>query len=89
MSKFFSIKDIESQQPAQEDKGDIKIQKFQQLHQYKVKHLKDLMGGFPAAGEIFFLWTVNSFNAFTFIPYLINHAGSISELIISTYSINN
>ena len=42
----------------------------------------------PAPGEIVFLWTCNSFNAFTFIPYVIKYSGMIEELSISTYSIN-
>lgn len=60
-----------------------------ELHHFKVNNIKELLGRYPAKDKIYFLWTVNSFNAFTFIPYLINHTGSINELVISTYSINN
>lgn len=42
----------------------------------------------PEQQEAFFIWTVNGFNAFTFIPYILSTSGKISELVISTYSIN-
>lgn len=31
------------------------------------------MGSYPMPGEDFFLYTLNSFNAFTFIVYIIKH----------------
>lgn len=61
--------------------------KFLAEHYKKIDSLKNL-GGLPQKGEIFFLFTLNSFNAFTFIPYIISQSGQIQELIISTYSIN-
>lgn len=38
---------------------------------------------------MFFFETTKSFNAFTFIVYLIRHAGVIDSLFIATYSIND
>ncbi len=62
--------------------------KFDEMHERKIASLKMLMGDLPKDNEIFFLETTNSFNAFTFIVYLIKHAGRIDELFIATYSIN-
>ena len=61
---------------------------FENMHIEKVNSLKQLMGRVPGRGEIYFLWTLNSFNAFTFITYIIKHFGTIRQLTFSTYSIN-
>lgn len=61
---------------------------FENMHTEKVNSLKQLMGRVPGRGEIYFLWTLNSFNAFTFITYIIKHFGTIRQLTFSTYSIN-
>lgn len=61
---------------------------FENMHIEKVNSLKQLMGRVPDRGEIYFLWTLNSFNAFTFITYIIKHFGTIRQLTFSTYSIN-
>lgn len=63
-------------------------EKFIKMHMFKVENLKNLNGRFPEADEIFFIWTMKSFNAFTFIPYVIKSAGVIDNLVFSTYSIN-
>lgn len=62
--------------------------KYLAEHYQKVESLKNLNGHLPQMGEVFFLFTLNSFNAFTFIPYIIKERGQIHELVISTYSIN-
>jgi len=89
-SKFFNINDLEDDQVEQEteDRSGILAQEFLNTHEHRIESIKQLAGSLPAPGEIYFLWTVNSFNAFTFIPYVIRELGSIDELIISTYSIN-
>ncbi len=63
-------------------------ERFENMHLEKVNSLKQLLGRVPGQGEIFFLWTLNSFNAFTFITYVIKHFGKIKQLTFSTYSIN-
>ncbi|HPS61871.1 MAG TPA: hypothetical protein PLK82_02360 [Bacteroidales bacterium] len=81
--------DIEDQYDiSNEDKSGLIAEKFLQLHSERIDSIRSLAPRFPREGEIFFLWTVNSFNAFTFIPYIIRHSGVINELILSTYSIN-
>ena len=58
------------------------------VHTEKIHGLKQLLGRLPKPGEIFFLWTLNSFNAFTFVAYTVKHCGVIDELLFSTYSLN-
>jgi hypothetical protein len=72
----------------QEDKSGVMVEQFLQMHGERIESIKNLLGRIPGDGEIFFLWTVNSFNSFTFIPYIIKECGIIEELILSTYSIN-
>lgn len=61
---------------------------FDEMHEAKISTLKMLAGRLPDNNEILFLETTNSFNAFTFIVYLIKYAGRIDKLFIATYSIN-
>ena len=95
--KFFDIKDLDRPRilPGEETglqtkKSNSKALrvKFDAMHFEKVSTLKMLCGRLPEEDEIFFLETTNSFNAFTFIVYLIKHAGRIENLYIGTYSIN-
>lgn len=89
MGKYFSIEDINKARPvpSEENSGALGL-KFLDIHNMKLESIKHLLGKLPLENEIFFIWTLKSFNAFTFIPYLIKYAGTIDELIISTYSIN-
>lgn len=71
------------------DKAGIRVTKFLKLHYEKVESIKQLTGRLPLPGEMYKLWTINSFNAFTFLPFLISECeAAITELIISTFSIN-
>lgn len=89
MKKFFDIEDLGIPvDDAPEQKSGLHVEKFLQLHERRIESIKALAGRLPEPGEVFFLWTVNSFNAFTFIPYIIRHCGRIDELILATYSIN-
>lgn len=90
MSKFFDIECLgeEPKATGQETRSGILVEKFLDSHEERIESIKDLTGRLPVEGEIFFLWTVNSFNAFTFIPFLIKECGAIDELILATYSIN-
>lgn len=90
-NRFFDIEDLDkevSSDAPEEDKSGLLAEKYLEIHQYRVEAIKHLSGRIPAEGEIFFLWTVNSFNAFTFIPFIIKQCGIIQELVLSTYSIN-
>jgi len=89
-SKFFNIDNLDTNAVEQEpeDKSGILTEKFMAIHTERIENIKKLTLGIPGQDEILFLWTINSFNAFTFIPYIISECGIINELIISTYSIN-
>ncbi len=80
--------DQQSDSTPREEKSTSAAERFERLHTEKVRSLKQLVGRVPEPGEVFFLWTLNSFNAFTFITYIIKYFGAIRKLIFSTYSIN-
>jgi hypothetical protein len=91
--KLFSLSDIQpkelEEQPVdQSDRSEVLRTKFVQKHCEKVASLKNLMGSYPMPEEAFFLYTLKSFNAFTFIVYIIKNVGVIDELTFSTYSLN-
>jgi hypothetical protein len=87
MPKLFEISQLRA--PLEKaDASGIMADRFLQLHEHKLEGLKKLAGKLPQPGEAYFLWTLKSFNAFTFIPYVIRQEGVIHELTISTYSIS-
>jgi hypothetical protein len=97
MGRFFDIKEKlsrpdmkgeESSITTKESNSKALREKFDSMHDQKIATIKMLCGRLPEENEIFFLETTNSFNAFTFIVYLLKHAGRIDELFIATYSIN-
>jgi hypothetical protein len=61
--------------------------RFLSEHERRISSIKELINP-PEPGEVIFLFTEKSFNAFTFIPYVLKLHGQIQELVISTYSIN-
>ena len=93
MNKLFSLNELnkkaEEIRDQRKDKSSMFAAKFLDKHNLKVDNLKSLTGRFPDSGEAFFLWTLNSFNAFTFIVYVIKQCGVINDLTLSTYSIND
>jgi hypothetical protein len=92
MTKLFSISDLQTFKTVDEsDKNDSAMlaESFLEVHNFKLESLKKLVPSLPNSNQIFFIWTINSFNAFTFIPHIIKNAGQIDELIIATYSINS
>ena len=89
MQRRFSIDEIKI--PAKEpvlDKAGFLAETFYKVHCEKINSIKNLITRLPDIGEIFLLSTLNSFNAFTFVPFIIKNCGVIDELIITTYSIN-
>ncbi len=88
-NKLFDIDQLQrSPGKMPEDRSLILRERFLSLHEEKVESLKQLGGRLPGQGEMFMIWTMKSFNAFTFIPYLIGELGRIDYLVLSTYSIN-
>lgn len=55
---------------------------------FKVDSLRNLMGRLPRQGEIFFIETMKSFTAFTFIVHVLKSIGYINHVYIATYSTN-
>lgn len=97
MTKFFDINEMLKQPDMKGEESEISTKKtngkalrikFDALHLEKLKTLKMLCGRLPEENEVFFLESTNSFNAFTFLVYLVKHAGRIDDLLIKTYSIN-
>jgi len=97
MARFFDIKELTAKPDMKGEESGLNTResnskslrvRFDTMHEQKVSTLKMLCGRLPEENEVFFLETKNSFNAFTFIVYLIKHAGRIEELLIKTYSIN-
>lgn len=90
---LFDLNKIKEAQPVSADEQatdkDAKLSmRFLADHYKRVESVKALVGQPPEQGECLFLWTEKSFNAFTFVPYLIKERGHIDELTLSTYSIN-
>lgn len=61
---------------------------FESMLTFKVNSLKELCGRLPGEKEAFFIETVKSFTAFTFIVYIMKNAGYVKHLYIATYSTN-
>lgn len=55
---------------------------------FRVESLKNLMGRLPHQGEIFFIETMKSFTAFTFIVHVLKAVGYINHVYVATYSTN-
>lgn len=88
--KLFSLSEISAQEKNEKpgDRSEVLRMKFLRKHEAKIESLKNLLGQTPESGEAIFLYTLKSFNAFTFIVYVIKHVGVIEELCLSTYSLN-
>lgn len=86
---LFSLQELTQKNKNKEPEHEgAQADKFINIHTQKIESLRNLTEGLPSEGEAVFLWTVKSFNAFTFIPFVIKESGCIDELVITTYSIN-
>lgn len=83
--KYFSLEEVKEER----HNARLYSARFERLHFFRIQNLKELCGRMPDEEELFFIETKKSFNAFTFIVYLIRHAGVIENLFIATYSIND
>lgn len=88
MSGIFNINDVKPKAIAN-NKAAVLRDNYLQMHDVRLQTLKELAGRLPNTGEFFALWTQKSFNAFTFIPFLIKEAKIIDNLVVTTYSINS
>ena len=92
---LFSFSDLKSTLAPAADAADgsskqqgISVFKYIDSKAFSISNIKDLAPNLPAPGEIFFLWSVKSFNTFSFILYIIETSGKIKELTLSTYNIS-
>lgn len=85
MNPYFDLNDIYNERI----NARMHIHRFERMHGIKLENLKQLCGRLPDENECFFIETTKSFNAFTFIVYLIRNTGYIENLFIATYSIND
>lgn len=84
MSYYFSLNDLRREMAD----SHLYSRRFEEMLTFKLNNLKELCGRLPASREVFFIETKKSFTAFTFIVYLIKHAGRVRHLCIATYSTN-
>lgn len=85
MNRYFDLRELKRDM----NRSRVFKNRLENAHLFKIRNIKDLCGNLPADGEQFFLETTKSFNAFTFIVYIIKHSGRIDKLSIATYSIND
>ena len=86
--RFFDINEIsENKVSTGEESSGAMVIKFLKIHTERIAGLRNLIN-IPKPEETTIIWTVKSFNAFTFIPFIFQHFGIIEELTISTFSIN-
>ena len=92
-NRFFDLDEIGNKDPVNEefpsDKVGIRVAKFMKIHYERIESVRQLIGRLPAAGDMYKLWSINSFTAYTFLPFLIDVCqAEISELIITTFAFN-
>ena len=88
MRKLFAEASEEAVHPEREtDKSEQLTTQFWQMHAERIESLKKLVS-IPQPEQCTFLWTMKSFNAFTFIPFCLSHFGRIDEIYLSTYTIS-
>lgn len=63
------------------------VSKYLIAHYQKIANIERDIGRLPEREEFFFLQSDNSFNAFTFIPWILEQK-QVKHLFASTYSIN-
>ena len=88
---LFQFNDIETEKSDEavsisEKKQSIKIEKYLSLHSMALNNINELNGRLPLSSEIYFIWTLRTFNTFTFIQYIIDKSERIDELTISSYN---
>ena len=88
---LFSFDDIKAKQrdeavSKQDKKQSVLVEKYLSLHTIALNNINDLAGRLPADKELFFIWTLRSFNTFTFLQYIISKSERIDDLVISSYN---
>lgn len=89
MSKpLFNIEDLKgSSKDGSDRKQSATMKVFEKKHCQAVNNIGELISP-PSPGEIYFIWSLRSFNAFSFIKYFLEHKGPIDDLIITSYNMS-
>ena len=87
MNKFFTLPEIGEKNIGASSASGSFVSKYLAAHYQKVAAVKKDIKRLPESEEFFFLQSDNSFNAFTFIPVVLEHQ-SAKHLYATTYSIN-
>ncbi|MGI0106731.1 hypothetical protein [Salinimicrobium sp. WS361] len=85
-NRFFDLSAIKDPTPVEDPERHYKS-KFLLAHFENVNKLEGNLKRLPSEEEFFFLQTNNSFNAFTFIPFVCKYV-TVRRLFASTYSIS-
>ena len=85
MDKLFNLPEAKKKEASGTDLKLVKKHSIQQLKQ--ISSLRDLTES-PLPGQMIFLFTDKSFNAFSFVSYLLVEHAKIDELYLSTYSVS-
>ena len=85
-NRFFTLPGVLDVIPTSEASGSF-VSKYLAAHYQKIAKLEEDLKRLPEEEEIFFLQSDNSFNAFTFIPWICKQT-TIKHLYVTTYSIN-
>lgn len=85
---LFGKQDIAVPKPEEKaDENSAFISKYLNIENHRIDNLQEDLARFPTDGEIFFLQTIQSFNAFTFIQKIAK-TYFIEELVATTYSVS-
>lgn len=89
--QLFKFDDLQKKQPTEtisqtDRKHDLLRKRFLSKHYHSINNIKELCGT-PRPGEFFFIWSLKSFNAFSFIQYLVIEYKQVQELVITSYNI--
>jgi hypothetical protein len=88
---LFSFNEIDKKLTGEDSTQSEKLQsklvvKFEAEQYQAVANLKELTG-LPQKDTCCFIWTLKSFNAFSFIQYIIQQRGSVDELTLTSYNV--
>lgn len=84
MNRFFNLAEIQKAPSPVKREGVFSA--YMQQHVEKIARVEDLLR-IPNEGEVFYLYTENAFNAFTFLPWLAKRY-FLASVYASTYSIS-
>lgn len=86
-NRFFELPVVSDPVPMAASASGSFVSKYLAAHYQKVASVKKDLQRLPEREEFFFLQSDNSFNAFTFIPVVLEHQ-TAKHLLATTYSIN-